>query len=777
MKWKNMVSALREALVSGDLSRQRPQLAQVLSWGLNLLLGLVLAMVPLLDGCAPFGVAIVAQAGADASAILCGIGAGLGYLLAFGFETGIRYVAAMVLVLTAAFAFREWKLARSLWFMPLVAACFTLLTGALGAISVVRGHYAVVPLLLQTCFAFGGCYFFREALRDAPRDTETAEIRHMVSLAVLSACILMSLSGVRIAGPLSLGRLVAVLAVMLAAYKGGALGGCAIGVTLGLAMDIVTYQTPFFAMAYGVCGLVAGIFSRHGRLMFLSGFVLTAATVMVCASYPGLRQELLMETLLCALVFALAPRRILSQLGNAIRPIPATEGESGLRRYTARRVAKLGEAFEDLYATVDALLSREQDDEDLSRIFDRASEQVCSRCKRKNECWNAHFLDTLTAFNDAVPEMQRRGLLLRKDLPAHFLEQCVGADALVGAINGELRGQMYRKRFLERLRENRSAAYSQYLDMARVLTDVSEELHNAYGPDVLARRRLQRYLDGLDLDADIAVFRDRSGRLHIVLESARLKNLLDGPGYLDRLSAVVGLRLCRPGGEREGEGRITLLEAEPLSASVGIATLKKQGESVSGDRGTYFKTEQGVLCIILSDGMGSGEDAARESVAAVRILERFLRAGMDPATAMKILNSMMLLKNEDDWGFATVDLMTIDLFTGEAVFYKYGAAPSYVRSGKTVKRIRSETLAAGLQSGAEAMPDVVRLRLKPDTLAIIASDGVIAETDDGWIRTLLAEFDGEDTKSLARETLQTALHQYGRGDDMTVLAVRIAGRA
>ena len=121
--------------------------------------------------------------------------------------------------------------------------------------------------------------------------------------------------------------------------------------------------------------------------------------------------------------------------------------------------------------------------------------------------------------------------------------------------------------------------------------------------------------------------------------------------------------------------------------------------------------------------------------------------------------------------------MTIDLFTGEAVFYKYGAAPSYVRSGKTVKRIRSETLAAGLQSGAEAMPDVVRLRLKPDTLAIIASDGVIAETDDGWIRTLLAEFDGEDTKSLARETLQTALHQYGRGDDMTVLAVRIAGRA
>ena len=69
------------------------------------------------------------------------------------------------------------------------------------------------------------------------------------------------------------------------------------------------------------------------------------------------------------------------------------------------------------------------------------------------------------------------------------------------------------------------------------------------------------------------------------------------------------------------------MEAEPLTVSVGVAAVKKEGESISGDRGTYFKTEQGVLCVLLSDGMGSGENAARESVSTVRILERFLRAG------------------------------------------------------------------------------------------------------------------------------------------------------
>jgi stage II sporulation protein E len=222
---------------------------------------------------------------------------------------------------------------------------------------------------------------------------------------------------------------------------------------------------------------------------------------------------------------------------------------------------------------------------------------------------------------------------------------------------------------------------------------------------------------------------------------------------------------------------VPLLEAEPYSVSVGIASMKKKGESVSGDRGTYFKTDQGVLCILLSDGMGSGESAARESTAAVRILERFLRTGVDPAVAMRILNSVLLLKNETEWGFATVDLMCIDLFTGDTAFYKYGAAPSYVRCGRTVRRVRSENLAAGLMPGDKCAPDIVRLRMKPGYVALIASDGVIAETKDDWIRALLADHAAADTKELARETLKTALTQYGCSDDMTVLAVRMDSRA
>lgn len=450
--------------------------------------------------------------------------------------------------------------------------------------------------------------------------------------------------------------------------------------------------------------------------------------------------------------------------------------ESGLRKYTAKQIGKMSEAFRELYETVDSQLGASVNDEDLSKVFDRASGNVCAHCKNKNECWSKNYMDTLSVFNDLTGAITSRGTVFRRDFPGFFTDKCEHVDELVGAVNSELKARMYRRQFANRLLENKTAAYSQYAEIAKILSNVSDELQNSYGPDLLAQRRIGRYMSSIDIDADISVFRDKNGRLRIIIESARLQKLMVEPGYLDRLSSIVGVRLCRSAADNDSEGRMNLIEAEPYCVSVGIASKKKNGENVSGDRGTYFKTEQGVLNIILSDGMGSGPDAAKESVVVVKILEHLLKAGVEPIVAMKILNSMMLLKNGDDWGFATVDLMSINLFTGETGFYKYGAAPSYVRSGHMVKRVRCENLAAGLSCGDDSEPDVVKMRLRPGNLAIVASDGVLAESNDDWIRAILTTFEGKDTKALARETVQAALAQYGSIDDMTVLAVRIDNR-
>lgn len=335
----------------------------------------------------------------------------------------------------------------------------------------------------------------------------------------------------------------------------------------------------------------------------------------------------------------------------------------------------------------------------------------------------------------------------------------------------------YRRQLKARLEENRTAAYGQYRYLAGVLDAMAEDLRSASGPDPLAERRLLRYLNSKDVDGEVAVFRDQSGRLRAVIESARLGLLYREADYMDRISETLGTRMCRPAGDNSRSDRLVLLEAEPLAVSVGVAAVKKEGEPVSGDRGTYFKTEQGVLCVLLSDGMGSGEAAARESISVVRMLERFLRSGVEPATAMKILNSVMLLRNGDNWGYATVDLMCIDLFTGQTGFYKYGAAPSFIRTGKSVRRVKGISMAAGILAGEGETPDVVRMRLRPGGVAIIASDGVVTREDDTWLRQILLDYDGGDTRELARSVIRQAGQLYGYSDDMTVLAVRVEERA
>ena len=772
--------AAKDKLSGPDSSAGR---AQARNWtgalgaaGTYFLTGFLMSAARIAGSAAPFGAAVVAQAGAGLNGVASLAGACLGYLAVGGLAWGIRYAAACVLIFTVGFIFIDSRVRGRVWFMPACAAAIMAATGLLGGLSSgAEPAKLIVPALAEAVLSAGAVCFFREALSTAERTTEAAVKRHDAAVIVFAACALMALSRLNIMGVISVGRVLSLLLVMTCALKGGSLAGAGAGTAFGLAMDAASGLAPVYTMVYAFAGLISGMFSRFGRLSYVVSFILADALAVLCAWSWTERLDALFEVFAASVGFMLLPPGLLARVGALIQPLSAGMGESGLRKYASRRVEGIARAFDDVSA-VARRNSEFVNDNDIARVFDRAADAACMRCKRRDECWVKNYMETLDALNQATAAMTERGLLEAEDIPEWFREKCTGLAAFVTAVNAELRASAGRRQFRARMEESRSAAWSQYEDFAEILIDVARELGSLNGADPLAERRLMRYLRSQDIEADAAVFRDSTGRLRAVVESGKLSALTSDPAYLDKLSAVLGVRLCRP--NSSAEGRLTLLEAEPLAVSVGIAAMKKKGENVSGDRGTYFKTDAGVLCVILSDGMGTGEDAAAESVEAVEILERFLRSGVEPATAMKILNSVMLLRNGDEWGFATVDLMCVDLFTGETSFYKYGAAPSYVRTGKSVRRVTGESLAAGLMSGEGAAPDVVRMRLKPGSVAVIASDGVITGDDDAWLREQLRdEPDDKDMKSLAREVLRKAADEYGAGDDMTVLAVRVEARA
>ena len=588
--------------------------------------------------------------------------------------------------------------------------------------------------------------------------------------------MLIAVGRIELFGLVSVGRWAALLMVMASAMQGGMLTGAAVGTVMGIAMDISHGGAPFYTMVFAFSGLLAGVFGKHGRILFTLSFLVANAIAVICAWDSDRYLGALLDCFCAAVVCVLLPTQLLTHVGVILQRMERGSGETNLRRYVAGHVRELGDAYAELFEVVRRNIEEPYNDENIARIFDRAADQVCVKCKFKNRCWNAEYVDTLSAMNDASCAMQEHGSLENTDFPGFFREKCVSLMPFVAAVNGELRAMAYRRQLQAKLSENRSAAWGQYQDMAAMLGRIAAELGSVNGADPLAERRLQRYLKSLDIDAETAVYRDGRGRLRVSIESGRLSPLTGLDDWIEKLSAVVGVRLCLPNELPDGCSCMTLLEAEPLAVSVGIAALKKRGEKVSGDRGSYFKTDSGVLCVILSDGMGTGSEAAKESAEIVGILEKFLRSGADPAVAMKLLNSVMLLRGGDDsWGYATVDLMCVDLFSGETCFYKYGAAPSYVMNSGRIRRIKGETLAAGLNLGDGEAPDLVRMRLRPGSTAVIASDGVIVDEDDGWLKTLLQK-SGEDMKSLAKATLKEAEQQYGAEDDMTVVTVRVEER-
>ncbi len=742
-----------------------------------MLLGLVLAFARVADGGAPFGMAMVACAGAGISGVFTLTGASLGYLVSGGLDWGVRYIASAVLVYTVSFVFHELPVYRSRYFMPACAGTVMALTGFLGSFSAtVESAPLAAKLIMETVMAFGGTYFFKEALTDNLRTTETAELCHATAVMIMTGCLLMAVSRLVILNTVSVGRFLALLIVMASALKGGVLTGCAVGTILGLSMDMGNEGAAFYTMAYSFSGLLSGVFARHGRFLFTLSFVLAGAMIAACTWNTGPNIGAMFETFCASVIFMILPSDWLNRFGLILQSMERGSGETGLRRFAAGRVMNLSSAYSELYETVRKSVDSPYNDENISRIFDRAADEVCVKCRFRSRCWAEEYMDTLSAMNDATKAMISHGSLEVEDIPEHFRTKCVDLTAFVAAVNGELRGLSYRKRLKNCLEENRQVAWGQYNDIAAILGNIADELGNVSGTEPMAERRLMRYLRSLDMDADVSVYRDGSGRMRLSIESGRLTPLLNEKDYLTRISTIVGVRMSQQTEPEPGDGSILLLEAEPLAVSVGIAALKKKGEKVSGDKGTYFKTDSGVLNVILSDGMGSGDEAARDSQEVVEILEKFLRSGVDPAVAMKILNSVLLLRDGENWGYTGVDLMCVDLFTGETCFYKYGAAPSYVKNGRKIERISGEALAAGLSSGEGIAPDIVRMKLHPGSTAIIATDGVIADSQDEWLKELLQK-GFEDMKALAKAVLKEAEKLYGANDDMTVITVRVEERS
>ena len=194
-----------------------------------------------------------------------------------------------------------------------------------------------------------------------------------------------------------------------------------------------------------------------------------------------------------------------------------------------------------------------------------------------------------------------------------------------------------------------------------------------------------------------------------------------------------------------------------------VAVCSAGRERANGDRCVWFSGPQLRCFVVLCDGMGTGSLAAREGQAAADILRRLLEAGFPGEEAIKMLNSLLILRGCA--GAVTVDLAEIQLATGHVTLYKWGAAPSWVVTPAGAKKVGTAGPPPGL-SVAQAGEKVERLPLGRGDSLVLVSDGVEAAAYFGRE----ADFAHLPPGELAAQLLQAG--QPGQ-DDATAVVVRL----
>jgi hypothetical protein len=195
-----------------------------------------------------------------------------------------------------------------------------------------------------------------------------------------------------------------------------------------------------------------------------------------------------------------------------------------------------------------------------------------------------------------------------------------------------------------------------------------------------------------------------------------------------------------------------------------VAVCSASRENSNGDRCLWFAGVECRYYILLCDGMGTGEEAAREGKRTGEMLRKLLAAGYPPRHALRTLNSLCALRGSA--GIVTIDLAELRLDTGRATLYKWGAAPSYIISRGEPIKIGTATPPPGL-SVTEGLETVERLSLRRGETLVLLSDGAGGEEAlrGCWERA------GEPAGELAARILE--LSQTDGADDATVAVVRL----
>ncbi|MDO5426197.1 MAG: SpoIIE family protein phosphatase [Eubacteriales bacterium] len=442
------------------------------------------------------------------------------------------------------------------------------------------------------------------------------------------------------------------------------------------------------------------------------------------------------------------------------------------------RLEGYAQAFQNLSNTFRHMpAKREQlSREDVEGIFRDVRETVCATCKRREICWDRQYYRTyrqIYAFLDAA---ETDGVSGNEN--TDFWERCLRRIRLEDAIMDSFRRARLNLMWSNRLLETRLAMVEQMEQTAAIIRRAASSVYDMKRLEGLKRYQIDAGLrtHGLQvLEAWMFEKDENWFELYLTIRTSRKSRCIPVKEAAWWLSGYFGQEMAPAFDSRmiiNREYSTVCFTPEPDYQMLGgVARATREGEVISGDNFSIFRRDNGQMILSISDGMGSGPDACQESERVIELLEQFLEAGFAKETAVRMIHAALML--QDNSSFSSVDLCTVNLFTGECEFLKIGASTTFLRKKDWVEAIVSTSAPIGLMEEVDF--ECAKRQLEPGDFVVMVSDGVMdalapseaEETMKEMIRKEQTASAGEMAKNLLEKVLK--LGESRAEDDMTVL--------
>lgn len=554
-------------------------------------------------------------------------------------------------------------------------------------------------------------------------------------------------------------------------------GACACaGLMAGSAMLLSGTGLRYGAWLGG-CGLAAGL-STERRRWVSSGALALAALAQLLTGLPA---EDWAGLTLAAACMPLVPEEHLRKLrewtaGETRGACDPDRLARKLRHESERKLRAMSEAFGELSEGY----RLEVDMPDEQTLIGEMRLRLCERCSGYEQCWAGddnravRFLCQLISRSIEWANGDHSQPLFGEEAPPEWMRMCRRGRSIPARL-GEVLEEFARKRRTEMKRgavnQLISAQFMQAQLLLRGLADAQARPVSVRGR-YAARARAALDRTGIPTSEVIALRGVRQMEIIATLQRGCWSSALARRAAAG-LSQVFGR--CYEPGAGMGAMEMKFLRMPTLGATAAASCHSARAGVPSGDSHIIRLLEGDRLLLMISDGMGSGEAAARESAHTLRLLNRFLAADVEKTLALETVNELMLARTDADM-FATVDLCVVDLANGTAEFTKLAAAGSMILRGGEVMTVEGGRLPLGILERVQ--PSVTRVRLEPGDVIFMASDGIMDGVDGGILRDCLIA-NGARTPDVLAEQIVDAVERWGEArhrDDMTVICARVTQR-